>query len=62
MYKIRHGRKAKRPNKAEFEYQYYILDLTAEELAERYKVKPHTIYNWAVAFRKEEETVQKISQ
>lgn len=58
MYKKR-GRKNKVPNKAEFYLRYYNLDLSAEELATYYKVKPHTIYNWALKFRKEDEEEEK---
>lgn len=54
MYK-KVGRKNRRPTKTEFEYQYYIMDLSAEEMAKLHNVKPKTIYNWAVEFRKEEE-------
>lgn len=53
MYKKR-GRKNKKPNKAEFEYMYYTLDLPAEELAKKYKVKTTTIYNWATEYRKKD--------
>lgn len=54
MYKKRKGRKNKRPEKNLFEYQYYILDMSAEKMAEEYGVKPHTIYNWANYYRKKE--------
>lgn len=51
MYKKK-GRKNRKPNKAEFEYLYYALDMSAEEMAIKYNVKPHTIYNWATEYRK----------
>lgn len=35
------------------------MDESAEEMAERYGVKKTTIYNWATAFRKEEESIGK---
>lgn len=55
MYKRKKGgRKKVRPNKIEFEYQYYTLDMSAEQLSKIYNVKPHTIYNWATEFRNEE--------
>lgn len=53
------GGKSKAPSKAEFEFFYYDMDESAEEMAERYGVKKTTIYNWATAFRKEEETIGK---
>ena len=54
MYKKR-GRKNKRPNKAQFEYQYYDLNMTGEELEKLYEVKPTTIYNWATEFLKKDQ-------
>lgn len=54
MYKKR-GRKNKKPNKTQFEYQYYDLNMSGEELARLYEVKPSTIYNWASDFRKKAE-------
>lgn len=54
MYKKK-GRKNKMPNKTEFEYRYYILDQSAQEMAKDYGVKPQTIYNWATEFRKKEQ-------
>lgn len=48
----RRGRKNKTPNKEQFEYQYYTLQMPVKELAEFYKVKPGTIYNWASKFNK----------
>ena len=54
MYKKR-GRKNKRPSKEIFEHQYYTLGMTGEELAKLYEVKPTTIYNWAVEFRKKDQ-------
>lgn len=51
MYKKR-GRKNKKPTKEVFEHQYYVLGMTGEEMAKLYEVKPSTIYNWAVKFRK----------
>ena len=53
MYKKR-GRKNKKPQKAEFDYLYYTLDLPAQELAEKYGVKVNTIYMWATEFRKKD--------
>lgn len=52
-YKTR-GRPNKRPSKEEFDFMYYDLNLSTKELAERYKVKPGTIYNWAASFRKKD--------
>ena len=49
------GRKSKRPNRAEFEFRYYMIDTPAEELAKDYGVKVQTIYNWAREFKKEKE-------
>lgn len=46
------GRAGKRPSKEEFDFLYYNLNLTAQELAERYQVKVPTIYNWATTYRK----------
>lgn len=51
MYKKR-GRKVKKPNKAEFEYMYYILDMSGKEIAEKLGVKEHTVHNWASEYRK----------
>ena len=48
------GKPNKAPPKSEFEFRYYDLGLTAEQMAELYKVKPGTIYNWATKFRKEQ--------
>ena len=59
MYKKRKGRKQIRPSKQEFEYLYYILDMSGEQIAEKYNVKVSTIYNWAHQFR-EEETKQAV--
>lgn len=55
MYKKKQGRKSKAPPKAEFDYRYYVLDLSAREMGKLYGVSENTIYNWAVHFRKEEE-------
>lgn len=51
QYKTR-GRPMKRPGKTEFDYLYYILGLSAQEIAERYQVKPRTVLNWACQYRK----------
>lgn len=48
----RKGRKSKAPPKAIFDMQYYDMDLSTREMAEMYGVKPHTIENWATAYRK----------
>ena len=53
MYKKR-GRKNKKPQKSMFDYQYYVLDMSAKDMAEMYKVKEHTIYNWAAEYRKKD--------
>ena len=58
MYKKR-GRKIKKPNKAEFEYMYYILDMSAKEMAEKLGVKEHTIHTWAWEYRKEDQLSDK---
>lgn len=54
-YKKKSGRKQVRPQKETFEYQYYILGLSAEEMSKQYNVRPETIYNWATHYRKEAE-------
>lgn len=54
MYKKR-GRKLKKPHKELFEYQYYTLNMSGEEMAKMYEVKPRTIYNWATEYRKKAE-------
>lgn len=46
------GRPRKRPNVEEFELLYYNPSITIYELAEHWKVKPQTIYNWASYFSK----------
>lgn len=50
-YRDKKGRKSKRPDKTTFEYWYYDLKLSAEEIATKCDVKPDTIYNWAHQFR-----------
>lgn len=58
MYKRKpRGRKAKVPSKKEFEFLYYEMNLTAKELAERYDVALHTIYNLATKYRKMDENL-----
>lgn len=47
------GRKSKRPLRYEFELNYYTLGRSAEDLAKKYGVKPNTIYQWAIQFRRE---------
>lgn len=49
------GRKTKAPSKTEFEFMYYELGLTAEEMSKRYDLALSTIYNLASKYRKEEE-------
>lgn len=41
-----------KPSKVTFDYQYYDLNMSAEEMARHYNVKETTIYNWATEFRK----------
>lgn len=53
------GRKSKRPIRYEFELNYYDLGRSAEDLAEKYGVKPNTIYQWAMQFRNEGRVVNK---
>lgn len=47
------GRMKKKPNKEQFEMMYYNPNMTVYEIAEFYKVKIQTVYNWASQFRKE---------
>lgn len=47
------GRKSKRPIRYEFELNYYVLDQSAEDLAQKYNVKINTIYQWARQFKSE---------
>lgn len=54
-YKRKRGRKTKAPPKSTFDYQYYILQIPAEEMAKEYGVKLHTIYNWASMYREKEQ-------
>lgn len=51
----RKGRKLLRPPKEQFDYHYYTLNMDVKQMAEMYKVTPHTIYTWAGYYRKEEE-------
>lgn len=56
MYRKRKGRKNLRPSEAQFNFQYYELEMDPEEMAKIYGVRKSTIYNWASQFRKEAET------
>lgn len=49
------GKPTKSPPKAIFEWQYYDLNMSAQELAKEYNVAEQTIYNWATKFRKEQD-------
>lgn len=51
--KKKRGRKTKKPNKKYFEMLYYNDSIKASDLADLFKVKEQTIYNWANKFRKE---------
>ena len=48
------GRKSKMPSKEVFDFQYYELNLSPEEMSRIYNVKLQTIYNWATVFRKQD--------
>lgn len=48
------GRPTKRPSLEEFNLLYYNPSITIYELAEHWKVKPQTVYNWATYFSKSE--------
>lgn len=47
-------RQSKKPNRKEFEHDYYNTNTTVKELAKKYEVAQQTIYQWAYEFRKEQ--------
>lgn len=53
------GRQSKAPPKAEFDFKYYDLDISASEMAKEYGVNLQTIYNWAHMYRKEDEAQEQ---
>ena len=48
------GRKSKAPSKQVFDFQYYEMNMSPQEMAEYYGVKLQTIYNWATEYRKQD--------
>lgn len=53
------GGKTKAPPKAEFDFLYYDCDMSAQQMAEKYNVNIHTVYNWAVKYRNEDRKNEK---
>lgn len=49
------GRKTRTPSKEEFDFLYYDLGLSAQEMAKRYDIAIKTVYNLATEYRKMDE-------